>query len=74
MSLIVAINFPDKLVLLEDGRELPITRFLTKNDAELESHRGAYKFQVEMPHSGNPPTYLEVDMHALDITRKSDDQ
>lgn len=27
MSVIAAVNLPDRLVLLEDGRELPITQF-----------------------------------------------
>lgn len=72
MSLIVAVNFPDRLVLLEDGRELPISRFLTRDGEELEDHHDAFKFQVDIPHSGTPPTFLEVDTHAMHQAKPTD--
>ena len=77
MSVIAAVNFEDRLVLLEDGRELPITQFYRSGDplaplnahSELLNHhrvdtwQEAEVFVVEFPGSGG--VHLIVEMREL---------
>lgn len=81
MSVIAAVNFEDRLVLLEDGRELPITQFYGSGDplaplnakSELLNHhrvdswQNAEVFVVEFPGSGG--VHLIVGMRSLDLLK-----
>lgn len=83
MSVIAAVNFEDRLVLLEDGRELPITQFygsgdplapLNANSQLLNHHRvdsweQAEVFVVEFP--GTNGVHLIVDMKSLALLKPS---
>lgn len=74
MAIIAAVNFTDKLVLLEDGRELPIAQFYGALDSEepltidstlFEHHRvsdpnKAQIFAVELPGSDNAALLVEI--------------
>lgn len=82
MAVIAAVNFEDRLVLLEDGRELQITQFYGSGDplAPLDArsqlcahHRvdnweDAEVFVAEFPGVG---TYLIVEMAALSTVKPS---
>lgn len=83
MSVIAAVNFEDRLVLLEDGRELPITQFYGSGDplrplnaqSQLMDHhrvddwQGAEVFVVEFPGSGG--VHLIVEMKSLGLLKPS---
>lgn len=82
MSLIVAMNLTDRLVLLEDGRELPITQFyassgpgrLTAKDElrvedRLPDHEGAEVFTVDIP---GADAALIVEIAAITEARAKD--
>lgn len=74
MAIIAAVNFESNLVLLEDGRELPITGYytsgdpyapLTAGDAMLSSDRvdgaeEAQVFTVDIPGSDGAALILEM--------------
>lgn len=82
MSVIAAVNLPDRLVLLEDGRELPITQFyaslsheetLTAKSAlfqhhRIDTHRGAEVFTVDVP---GADAALIVEVAALNYAKPS---
>lgn len=82
MSLIAAVNFVDRLVLLEDGRELPITQFyassgpgrLTAKDElrvedRVDTAEEAEVFTVEIP---GADAALIVEIAALTEARAKD--
>lgn len=74
MAVIIAYNFEDRLVLLEDGRELEITQFygsgnpmrkLHANDKLLNHHRvdtweEADVFVAEFPGTGGAHLIVEI--------------
>lgn len=82
MALLAAYNLIDRLVLLEDGRELPITQFYAspgpgrlrstdelRAEDRLPDHVGAEVFTVEVPGSG---AALIVEIAAIQDARSSD--
>lgn len=81
MAVIAAVNLVDRLVLLEDGRELPITQFyasnscrrLTAKDELRAEHRTddaeiAEVFTVDIPGSG---AALIVEIDAIETAKPS---
>lgn len=80
VAILAGVNLPDRLVLLEDGRELPITQFyrsfppLKAGDELREEHRidsydGADIFTVDLPGGGGA---LIVEIAALGFARPQD--
>lgn len=83
MSIIAAVNFVDRLVLLEDGRELSITQFYSSGDPlaplnthsqlckhhRVDSHEDAEVFVAEFPGTGG--AHLIVDMKELSFLKPS---
>lgn len=73
MAILAAVNFVDRLVLLEDGRELPITQFYASSGPNLlratdelraedrvDDHEIAEVFTVEVPGSGGAALIFEM--------------
>lgn len=83
MSFIAAVNFVDRLVLLEDGRELQITQFYASGDplaplnaqSQLCTHHhvdrweDAEVFVAEVPGSGG--VHVIVEMKELALVKPS---
>lgn len=83
MSVIAAVNLVDRLVLLEDGRELPITQFYCSSgptrlkatdelrvEDRTDDHEIAEVFTVEVPGSG---AALIVEIDAMTTIAPSTD-
>jgi len=81
MAVILAVNFEDRLVLLEDGRELPITQFYTsdspvpltaKSELRVEHRVDGYEeadvFVVDIP---GADAALIVEMSAFSLLKPS---
>lgn len=86
MSVIAAVNLPDRLVMLEDGRELPITQFykacrihddlgpLTAKDKLVSCCRVDSHEQAEVfvvEFPGTGGAHLIVEMSALSVVQPS---
>lgn len=81
MSVLAAVNLEDRLVLLEDGRELPITQFYASGgpvpltakselraEHRVDSHHGADVFTVDIPGVG---AALIVELAAIGYAKPS---
>lgn len=74
MAVLAAVNFVDRLVLLEDGRELPITQFYTsygigdplratdelREEHRCDEHEIAEVFTVNIPGSDGAALIFEM--------------
>jgi hypothetical protein len=82
MALLAAVNFEDGLVLLEDGRELPITGYYAnpfgspltskselRSDQKVLQARDADVFVVDIPEAD---AALIVEMSALGFAKPTD--
>lgn len=70
--ILAAVNYEDRLVLLTDGQELPISKFFDAEGDEVDDHEDAVVFRVDCPpveHEGEQRAlFLDFDMASIETS------